>query len=119
MKMTREDFEKHVKGVRRSMPAYNNGRKVIVLSEYSKKGEAILASASKWEGDYLHQVYKRPSTEKQRAFDEVYDMYCNSENATAFGICSHNSFNFTVSWVVPACVWFITASTEYMVLCNE
>lgn len=119
MKRTREGFEMFVKGVRCSMPEYNNGRRVVILSEYTKKGKEILDRASHWEGNDLRQVYESPSIAKQRAFDEVWQMYCESENASAFGICSHNTFNFTVSWVVPGCVWFITATTEYMVLCNE
>ena len=38
---------------------------------------------------------------KEQAWNKCYDEYCNTEGAEQFGICSHNSFSFTVSWFTP------------------
>ena len=128
MKLDKKEFEKKVREIRNMMPAYNNGRRVVVLSEYSKKGKAVLAMASRWDGDTLNQVYDRWSQEKQDAYDSAYEMYCNSSNGECFSICSHNSFGFTVSWFHDGFIvsWFhddgctlLTKNTEYLVIFNE
>lgn len=119
MKMERKAFEKKVREIRRMMPSDNNGRKVVVLSEYSKKGLQVLASASRWDGNTLNQVYDRWSDAKQEAYDEAWEMYCNSRHGCSFSICSHNSFGFTVSWLHDDGCTFLTRSTEYLVIYNE
>ena len=119
MKLEKKEFEKKVKEIRNMMPAYNNERRVVVLSEYSKKGKEILELASKWEGDTLNQIYDRWSEEKQDAFDEAWEMYINSRHGNTFGICSHNTFGFTVSWFHDDGCTFLTKNTEYLVIFNE
>ena len=119
MKMERKAFDKMVREMRRTLPEYNNGRRVVILSEYTKKGLSVLGSASHYDGTYLNQVYNNCSDAKRAAYDDAYEMYCNDKNASGFGICSHNTFGFTVSWVSPGKVIFLTPVTEYIVICNE
>ena len=117
--MNEKNFNKYVKGLRSIYPRYNNDREVVVLSEYSKAGEDILERASHFDGYYLSQVYDNPSAEKKRVYYDLFEMYSNDKNAQAFGICSHNGFAFTVSWVTKGQVLFFTKSKEYHVICNE
>ena len=65
----------------------------------STMGNKLYESGSKYEGYDLSQVYDRPSIAKQLAFERCYDEYVNTENSTAFSICSHNTFGFTCSWL--------------------
>ena len=117
--MNNKEFNKYVKAFRATMPVFNNGRYVKVLSEYSKAGKTIIDRASRCEGHDLRQVYDKWSDAKQTAYNEVFDMYLNSPHATAFGICSKNSFGFSVSWVSDYGIHFITKNYEYIVLTNE
>ena len=123
--MTKEQFKAFTRKYRKSLPSYNKGRNVICYDEYSKSGKRILASASRWDGDWLEQVYTRPSDAKRAIFEECWQMYCNDKDASTFGICSHNTMSFTVSWVTPrteehpAMVIYLTRDHEYIVLCNE
>lgn len=119
MKKELKEFEKFVRFTRRIMPYYNNGRKVVVLSEYSEKGKQILAQASRYEGTGLYQVYTKPSDKKQLAFKEVWEMFCNDVNGQAFSICSHNCQMFTCSWLNKEGLVYLTNKTEYLVLINE
>lgn len=119
MKRSQKDFRKYVSDIRRMVPTYSNGRKVVVVAEDTKKGEALIALAGQWEGNDLRQIYDRPSDAKKAAFDEAWNMYTQSRHGTAFGICSHNTFGFTVSWVHDDGITVLTKDTEYLVICNE
>lgn len=119
MKLDKKEFEKKVREIRNMMPAYNNDRRVVVLSEYSKKGKDILAMASRWDGYTLNQVYDKWSQDKQNAYDSAWEMYCNSRHGNAFSICSHNSFGFSVSWFHDDGCTYLTKNTEYLVIFNE
>lgn len=119
MKRNQKDFRKYVSNIRRMMPSYNNGRKVVVVAEDTKKGEALISLASKWEGNDLRQVYETPSNAKKAAFDDAWEMYRNAPNSDSFGICSHNTFSFTVSWISDDGITILTRDTEYLVVCNE
>ena len=119
MKLEKKEFEKKVREIRNMMPAYNNDRRVVVLSEYSKKGKKILELASRCEGYTLNQIYDRWSEEKQYAFDEASEMCINSRHGNAFSICSHNSFGFSVSWLHDDGCTYLTKNTEYLVIFNE
>ena len=119
MILEKKEFEKKVREIRNMMPAYNNDRRVVVLSEYSKKGQEVLAIASHWDGYTLNQIYNRWSDAKQEAYDEAWKMYCNSRHGNSFGICSHNKFGFTVSWFHDDGCTVLTSSTEYLVIFNE
>ena len=119
MKLERKEFEKKVREIRNMAPNYNNGREVVVLSEYSESGKKVIAMGSVYEGVDLWQVYNRPSEEKQQAFKEAYSMYCNSRHGESFSICSHNHQSFTVSWVHDDGLTVLTSRTEYLVIFNE
>ena len=119
MKRTEKDFRKYVSSVRRMMPSYNNGRKVVVVAEGTAIGNKVIAMGSRWDGYDLNQVYDRWSEAKQTAYDEAYEMYCNSRNGVSFSICSHNSFGFTVSWLHDDGLTVLTPTTEYLVIFNE
>lgn len=117
--MDRKAFERKVREIRHMLPTRSNGRNVKVLSEYSKAGQAVIESASRWKGNNLQQVYGRWSDEKQQAYDEVWDMFCNSSNGTAFSICSASTYSFSVSWVSDAGIHLVTKDTAYLVITNE
>ena len=101
------------------MPSYSNGRSVVVLAEGTKKGDAIISLGSQWEGNDLRQIYDRWSAEKEKAFNDAWEMYCNSRHGESFGICSHNTFGFTVSWLHDDGLTVLTPKTEYLVIFNE
>ena len=65
----------------------------------SAKGKQLYNCGCHYDGYYLREVYDTPSTAKQHAYDNCYDKYLNTENSTAFSICSHNSFGFSCSWL--------------------
>ena len=119
MKLSQKDFIKKVRDMRNMVPYYNHGRRVVVLAEGTKKGDEIIAKASRYEGYYLNQVYDYWSQAKQAAFDEAYEMFCNSRHGESFGICSHNVNMFTVSWLHDDGLTLLTPNTEYLVIFNE
>ena len=119
MKRTAKDFRKYVSDVRRMMPYRSNGRKVVVLSEETKAGKRVIAMGSRWDGNSLSQVYDTWSSAKEEAFDSAWEMYRNSRHGNSFGICSHNSYGFTVSWLHDDGLTVLTPTTEYLVIFNE
>lgn len=70
-----------------------------IIKGSTKRGQKLIATGERYEGFELCQVYDNWSTAKQHAFDYCWDKYMATENHTAFGICSHNTFQFTVSWL--------------------
>lgn len=119
MKLNEREFNKKVKEIRHMMPYYSNGRKVVVVGENTALGQRIIGIGSRWEGNWLNQVYSTPSEAKQKAFDDAWEMYCNSRHGESFGICSHNCQNFTVSWLHDDGLTVLTSKTEYLVIFNE
>ena len=119
MKKTMKEFKKDVKRFRNFASGYNHGREVVVLDEYTKKGQSIIDQASRHQGVWLHDVYSYWSDAKDEAFHEVYEMYSNDPDAHSFGICSHCSNFFTVSWISRNKIFFFTHMKEYVVICNE
>lgn len=119
MKRDIKDFEKYVRDIRRIMRKWRDGRSVVYLSEYSEKGKQILDMASRYEGECLHQIYSKWSPEKQKAYDDAWAMYCNDIHSESWGICSHNSQGFTVSWLSDQGLTYLTYKTEYHVIFNE
>lgn len=65
----------------------------------TKQGQNIYNRGSHYEGVTLEQVYGRASHAKQQAWEQCYNEYLSTENHTSFSICSHNSFQFSVSWL--------------------
>ena len=114
-----DDFKRFVSNARKYFPSYNHGRNVVIYTEDTKCGQDILSRASRWEGNNLNQVYDRPSKTKKEIFNACWEMYANDINASSFGICSHNGFMFTVSWVTENDVVYLTRDTEYHVLCRS
>lgn len=119
MKMTRKEFELYVKDTRKNTATYNRGRNVVILSEYSVKGQLVLEQGSRYEGTELYDVYSRPSDEKIEAFEDARYMYASDPTANSFSICSHNCQMFTCSWLNNDGLVFLTNKTEYLVLINE
>lgn len=119
MKRTEKDFRKYVSEIRCMIPSYSHGRKVVVVAEGTVIGDRVIAMGSRWDGYDLHQVYDKWSQAKQAAYDEAYEMYCNSRHGESFGICSHNTFGFTVSWLHDDGMTVLTPNTEYLVIFNE
>ena len=98
-----------------------------IIKGSTKRGQQLIDMGSRYEGTFLDQVYDRWSTAKENAFDYCWDKYTHTPNSTAFGICSHNTFQFTVSWVgtyeldeVDENALFIeTANNSYIVLLDK
>ena len=72
---------------------------MIELKASTKKGQEILARGNQYDGTYLSDVYDNWSSRKEEAYEWCREQYAETENSTAFSICSHNSFMFTCSWV--------------------
>ncbi len=68
------------------------------LRKPTQEARRWVQAAQNYEGATLGQVYNRWSAEKQRAYDECYEKFCNEPNSEQFSIILHNSFHFTVSW---------------------
>ena len=119
MKRTEKDFRNYVNQIRRMMPTRSNNRKVVVLAEGTKEGDKIIAIGSRYEGNDLRQIYETWSNEKQEAFDSAFEMYCNSRHGNSFGICTHNTYGFTVSWLHDDGLTVLTPNIEYLVIFNE
>lgn len=62
-------------------------------------GKSLYAKGLCYEGERLTQVYNKPCKTNIEAFENCYKMYLESENHSSFGICSHNTYNFSVSWL--------------------
>ena len=69
------------------------------LKASTKPGQNIIAKASKYDADWLHQVYGTWSLAIERAYNWCYEQFLQTENSEAFSICSHNSSGFTCSWL--------------------
>lgn len=82
-------------------------------------GKRLLAIGQQWEGTFLNQVYTTWSAEKEKAWGECYEEYCNTEGAEQFSICSHNSYSFTVSWFTPQGMRLETSKNSYLVIFDD
>ena len=110
---------KEVKAFQEKVGYYSNGRRVVVIGEDTKKGQSIIVQGSRYDGYTLNQVYNKPSRIKQSIYDDCYEMYRNDPDSESFGICSHNSYAFTVSWLNRYGIVYLTMNSEYIVLFNE
>ncbi len=52
------------------------------------------------EGFRLHDVYNTVSRAKQNAWEHCFSLFCREEGATDFRIISHNTFAFSVAWLI-------------------
>ena len=94
-----------------------------VLNYSSKRGADIVKRGEKWEGNWLNQVYDSWSARKQQAFDWCYEKYLATPDHDAWGICSHNTNTFSVSWVGTYngenALFMETKSNSYVVLLDK
>ena len=94
-----------------------------IIKGSTKRGQQLIASGSHYEGTFLDQVYDSYSQAKENAFDYCWDKYTHTPNSSAFGICSHNTYQFTVSWVGTYegenAMFIETASNSYIVLLDK
>jgi len=94
-----------------------------IIKGSTKKGENLIARGSRYEGTYLSQVYDNWSSAKERAWNDCYEKYMNTEDATAFSICSFNTFQFSVSWLGlyegENAMFIETSSNSYIILLDK
>ena len=65
----------------------------------SARGKQIYEMGNKCYAPTLSYLYDNPSYAKEKAFDWCYGQYLKTENSSAFGVGSANSFTFTASWL--------------------
>lgn len=82
-------------------------------------GKRLIQIGEKYQATFLYQVYDKWSTKKEEAWNKCYDEYCNTDGAEVFGICSHNTFSFTVSWFTPKGMRLETSKNSYLVVFDE
>ena len=70
-----------------------------VVKGSTRRGQDLIIMGERWAGNTLSQCYDNWSHAKQKAFDWCWEKYVHTENSSAFGICSYNTFGFTVSWL--------------------
>ena len=87
-----------------------------VVKSNTVLGRRLLDIGSKYEGTFLRQVYNKCSREKELAWDKYFEEYCNTDGAEMFGICSHNNFNFSVSWFTPDGMRLETPKNSYLIV---
>lgn len=87
--------------------------KIIKVS--TKKGQNMYLNAMNFEGVYLHEIYNNYSPAKAQAW-EWCRAKCNEEHGKAFGICSHNTFGFSVSWVTDEGMRIETPQNSYLIV---
>lgn len=84
------------------------------------QGKKLVEMGTKWEGTHLMQVYNKWSDAKQAAWDRCYDEYCNTDGASGFSICSHNTFQFTCSWfLADGSMRLETRDNSYLVIFDD
>ena len=110
------DIKLVARELRLNVPCYNNNRRVIVTDITTKTGKNVMQASTYDLGDSLEDVYKRCSTAKIDAFNEVWEMYCNDKNSIGFHITSKNTFGFSVAWCSDNVLVYITPNTEYHVV---
>ena len=94
-----------------------------IIKASTKRGRNLIDMGSSYEGKYLWKVYKRWSADKEKAWDYCYDKYVDTPESSAFGICSHNAYRFSVSWVGlyegENAMFIETADNSYVVLLDR
>lgn len=90
-----------------------------VVKANTAEGKRLIAIGQKHEGINLNDVYDRWSDEKQKAWDKCYDEYALTSGSQQFGICSHNTFSFSVSWFTPLGMRLETSKNSYLVTFDD
>ena len=98
----------------------------MIIRKETSKGRQVLSMASSFQGCELYEVYKNPSSRKQRAFEYCRQKFVDTPNSRNFHITSHNAQTYTVAWsgdyvnpdtgvAVPA-TFIETAQNSYIVI---
>ena len=99
-----------------------------IIKGSTKRGQDMIRKGENWEGRFLEQVYHKCSSAKQVAFEECEQKYYKTPNYSDFGICSHNTFSFSVSWygdfIMPSgeiekAMFIETSCNSYVILLNR
>lgn len=90
-----------------------------VVKASTPLGKRLIEIGQNYEGSFLRHVYKKWSREKEKVWDKCFDEYCKTEGAEAFGICSHNTLNFSVSWITPEGMRLETFRNSYLIVLDE
>lgn len=91
-----------------------------IVKASTSLGKRLIRIGTNWEGTHLMQIYDRWSHAKQEAWDMCYNEYRNTEGASGFSICSHNSFQFTCSWfLADGSMRLETRDNSYLVIFDE
>ena len=86
-----------------------------IISKETKRGAEIW-NRSKWVDGYnLHDVYNKPSSEKQHAWYYCKDL-CSKYNGTNLHIVSHNVFAFAAAFEIGDKLAYITSATNYLIV---
>lgn len=81
----------------------------------TKRGQNLMATAERYNGFYLDDVYNSYSLAKANAWKSCYDMF-KAEKGMNFHICSHNSNVFTVAWVTAQGIRIETARNSFLII---
>lgn len=83
------------------------------------KGQHLLNSAKHYLGTTLSDVYSSYSYDKEKEYNRCKDLFNSMKDATAFSICSKNTWAFTCSWLATfegeSVTIFCTASNTYCI----
>lgn len=89
-----------------------------IIKGTTKKGQAMIESAKRFDGYTLNEVYGRYSTAKFHAFCDCV-LKAEAEKGRNFHIISHNSFGFSVAWETEKGIRIETPKNSYLVLFPE
>ena len=74
-----------------------NGEAFEVIHPRKYDPRAAVEAVKDCAGRELSYYYDRPSVHKQEVFNEWREWYATAENVFCFGVCSANTFNFSIS----------------------
>lgn len=91
-----------------------------IVKASTTEGKRLIERAANFEGIYLQDVYGKCSKEKQKAWDDCFNKFRVLDGAHSFCICSHNSFQFSCSWIeADGSVRIETRDNSYLVVFDE
>lgn len=70
----------------------------MIINKNTKRGKALLAQTSSYQGFSLSDIYGKYSYAKSAAWQGCFDKFQEDKSAHGFRITSHNSNFFTVAW---------------------
>ena len=89
---------------------------MITVKESTKRGQNLIARGLNYEGVRLEDVYSSYSSAKYRAWLYWFDKFNNSkEPVYAFGICSHTTYGFSLSWFSDYGMHVVTSQNHYFI----